>query len=411
MSYWDGISTVVQEGLKLKSPNYDYTIDKLLNDGASIVYKASRSDGKTIFLKQFKEPTEHQRDYNDFIAFQHSVLKTLMQLPTNIVETNYEYFEVKGSHFHAKSFEEGKDLNKMIYEDKPDFSKRFHIVKTALGILKMVHKKGVVHSDLKPHQFFIINDSSISIGFRVKLIDFDHCMIPSLNLSRPAGTAEWKSPEHVKNSDIGYHSDVFTMGMIIYTLITGGRHPYFNSIENDTYDQDIMSKSGYVSIFDLFKGKVPLEKEPFFQTISDTVDSMIDPSSQNRPTIEDVHQTILEAEKIGDKPLNPQTITLESNGRSRLIIDTQVITREIVKSSFGNHSEIYNKQFEIMKDQNGEWFVKGYDVPPTAKDAKGKEYHFHKTQYNGTDVTNRLTKIEDGGVIKVGSVEFKIKAT
>ena len=60
MSYWDGISTVVQEGLKLKSPNYDYTIDKLLNDGASIVYKASRSDGKTIFLKQFKEPTEHQ---------------------------------------------------------------------------------------------------------------------------------------------------------------------------------------------------------------------------------------------------------------------------------------------------------------------------------------------------------------
>jgi hypothetical protein len=93
-----------------------------------------------------------------------------------------------------------------------------------------------------------------------------------------------------------------------------------------------------------------------------------------------------------------------------LIIDTQNITRELVKSSFGNHGEIYNKQFEIMKDKNGEWFVKGYDVPPNAKDEKGNVYYFHTTLYNGMNITNKYTKIDDGGVLKVGSVEFKIRA-
>lgn len=104
-----------------------------------------------------------------------------------------------------------------------------------------------------------------------------------------------------------------------------------------------------------------------------------------------------------------QSITLESNGKSRLIVKTQTITRDIVKSSFGNHNEIYNKQFEIMKDNNSDWFIKGYDVPSESKDSKGNIYHFHRTIYNGIDVTNRYTKIESNGIIKVGSVEFLVK--
>ncbi len=109
------------------------------------------------------------------------------------------------------------------------------------------------------------------------------------------------------------------------------------------------------------------------------------------------------------KVTNTGVITLESNGKSRLIIQTQTITREIVKSTFGNHNEIYNKQFDIMKDNSGDWFVKGYDVPRTAKDEKGNTYNFHKTLYNGNNVTNKFTKIEDGGVIKIGNEEFIVR--
>ena len=107
-------------------------------------------------------------------------------------------------------------------------------------------------------------------------------------------------------------------------------------------------------------------------------------------------------------PSKPQSITLESNGKSMIIMQTQTIAREIIKSLFGNHKEIYNKQFDIIKDNSGEWFITGYDVPPTAKDAKGNVYNFHRTKYNGNDVTNKMVKIEDGGVIKVGNIKFII---
>jgi len=325
-------------------------------------------------------------------------LKILLQLPDSIVEKNYEYFECEGYHFHAKSFEKGNELNYLIEKER-NGATRYQAAKIALGILKAVHEKGVVHSDLKPQQFFLVEDSSSKLGFRVKLIDFDHCVIPSLNLYRPAGTPEWWSPEHVKKEEIGFYSDVFTMGQIVYTLLTGGRQPFRESIINDTYDNDILSKKGYVPINTLFKGKLPNE-------LAQAIDSMMEPNPKDRPTIEEVHKAFLK--DYSEKP-TPKQVILESNGKSRLIIDTQTITREIVKSSFGNHKEIYNKQFDIIKDKSREWFIKGYDVPPTAKDAKGNVYHFHRTLYNGNDVTSKIVKLEDGGVIKVGSVEFVVR--
>ena len=403
---WTGVSTTIKEKERLQGKKYNYTVEKLLNDGSSIVYKAKRDDGKEIFLKQFKEPTHQDDDWGNFIEFQHSVLNTLLQLPQNIIEINYEYFESHGVHFHAKAFERGKDLAKIIWpdkpEDKPDMKTRLNFVMLTLGILNAVHKKGVVHSDLKPEQFFIIPDKSSGMGYRVKLIDFDHCIIPGLDLYRPAGTAEWRSPEHIKESKIGFHSDIFTMGQIIYTLTTGGRQPYSHSLDNDSYDSDVLNRTGYISIDTLFKGKLPKE-------LSDIVDQMLDPDYSKRPTAQEAHQIILKIFNTKPKPAKSEHITIESNGKSRLIVQTQTITREIVKSTFGNHNEIYNKQFEIMKDNSGDWFVKGYDVPPTAKDAKGNVYHFHKTFYNDKDITNKFVKIEEGGVINVGNVDFIVR--
>ena len=46
--YWSGLSTVIRDGEKLKTDNYEYTVLNLINDGASIVYKARRSDNKII---------------------------------------------------------------------------------------------------------------------------------------------------------------------------------------------------------------------------------------------------------------------------------------------------------------------------------------------------------------------------
>ena len=409
--YWSGLSTVIRDGEKLKTANYEYTVLNLINDGASIVYKARRSDNKIIFLKQFKEPMKSNlTQWKDFIEFQYSVLKTLLKLPTSIVEKNYEYFEFKDVHFHAKSFEEGCDLNEFIYNKKADFKTRLHIAKVAMGILKIVHQKGVVHSDLKPQQFFIVDNKKVSIGFSIKLIDFDHCVIPELDLYRPAGTDGWKSPEHIKNANVGYHSDVFSMGQIIYTLLTGGRQPYKDAINNDTYNEDIFKKKGYVSLNTLFKGKLPSE-------ISDIIDQMLSPDPIERPTMEKVHAIFVgkpksnTTSKISNSyPSAPKgSVIIHANGKYHVVTQTETITRDLVKANFGNHLEIYSKQFNLFKDNNGDWFIKGLPVPGSAKDSSGKIYKFYRTLYNGEDVTNRFHKLFAMGIVKVGNTQFEIK--
>ena len=57
-----------------------------------------------------------------------------------------------------------------------------------------------------------------------------------------------------------------------------------------------------------------------------------------------------------------------------------------------------------------DFFCTKLDIYSLLVDAKGNIYHFYKTLYNGSDVTNKFVKIEDGGVIKVGNEEFIVGA-
>lgn len=395
--YWSGVSTLIKNGEIIKSNSFEYKILALINDGASLVYKAKRDDGIEVFLKQFRNPTRTQNGFSDFIDFHYKVFHKLKELG-NIVENNYEYFEYKNSHFQAKELLKGNDLEKIIWKEKPSFIDRFHIAIMILGILKVMHSKGIIHSDLKPQQIFITKDENLIYKYRVKFIDFDHCIIPKLSLSRPAGTSEWKSPEHVNNKTISYHSDVYTIGAIIYTLLTGGKQPYSHSIKNDTYDTDILSKKGYHSLMEVYHGK-------FFQDISDMVDRMLDPDPIKRPTAKEVHSLFVKSLKPSKES---STLKLSCNGKEIVISENTIITRELCKNSFGIYEGIYNKQFELFKDNNDKWFIKGFETPDKARDISGNELNFYSTYLDNKDITNIFTLLSNSSIIKVGNIKFEI---
>jgi len=101
-------------------------------------------------------------------------------------------------------------------------------------------------------------------------------------------------------------------------------------------------------------------------------------------------------------------LELQINNKKRIIIDNFVFGRNECRSSFGDCRNIYNKQFSIFKDQQGDWFIQGFQVPSTAKNKDGTTYQFYKTIYNGKDITNKTTKIELTGDIKIGNTEFRL---
>jgi len=101
-----------------------------------------------------------------------------------------------------------------------------------LRTLVAVHAKGIVHRDIKPGNLFLVGDLSDP---RLKILDFGISLLRSADARRERvtddegafGTPEYMSPEQARGeSDVDPRSDLFTVGEILYEMITG--HPVFD---------------------------------------------------------------------------------------------------------------------------------------------------------------------------------------
>ena len=88
--------------------------------------------------------------------------------------------------------------------------------------LEHAHSRGIIHRDIKPHNIMILKDGS------VKVADFGIARVSSAQstLTREAlGSVHYISPEQAKGSKIDYRSDLYSLGVVMYEMLTG-RPPY-----------------------------------------------------------------------------------------------------------------------------------------------------------------------------------------
>ncbi|VDN03305.1 unnamed protein product [Thelazia callipaeda] len=95
-----------------------------------------------------------------------------------------------------------------------------------------IHSKSIVHLDIKPENIMCVSQT----GNRIKLIDFGLAQFydNSSNLLFMAGTPEFVAPEVIKFEPIDFHTDMWSIGVLTYILLSG-ISPFLGETLGDTY--------------------------------------------------------------------------------------------------------------------------------------------------------------------------------
>jgi len=201
-------------------------IEELGKGGMGKVYKAiDKKLNEEVALKIIKP--EIASDKKTLERFNNE-LKFARKIAHKNVGRMYELMEEKGTHFITMEYIPGQDLRGLIRQTG-------HLtVGTAVSIANQVceglteaHRLGVVHRDLKPQNIMIDKEGN------ARIMDFGIARSVSgkgiTGAGVMVGTPEYMSPEQVESKETDQRSDIYSLGVILYEMVTG-RVPF----EGDT---------------------------------------------------------------------------------------------------------------------------------------------------------------------------------
>lgn len=135
--------------------------------------------------------------------------------------------------FHVMEYVGGRSLRDWIRcNAKPSVSEVVEIVEQIITGLRAMHRKETLHGDLKPDNIMIDADGS------VRIIDFGSCHIAGVReIDLPfargvaLGTARYSAPEYRLGNRPSTRSDLFSLAMIAYEMLTHGQRPFGEKFE------------------------------------------------------------------------------------------------------------------------------------------------------------------------------------
>jgi serine/threonine protein kinase/tetratricopeptide (TPR) repeat protein len=135
----------------------------------------------------------------------------------NIVTVYDLGYDQQGSPFIAMELLKGTDLEGLMRHKPPSFVEKLEIIMQVCRGLAHAHSNGIVHRDIKPANIFV------SEGKEVKIMDFGVARWMQSSQTQTGailGTADYMSPEQIRGHKVDGRSDIFSVGVILYRLLT-----------------------------------------------------------------------------------------------------------------------------------------------------------------------------------------------
>src|SRR5271169_2026785 len=196
-----------------------YEVLSLLGEGGmGAVYKAKDVElSRTVALKVIRPDLARNRAILD--RFKQELILATQVTHRNVVRI-YDLGEAEGIKFITMEYVEGEDLAAVLHQrTKLPPQEAVGIIDQVCRALEAAHRVGVIHRDLKPQNIMCEKSG------RILVMDFG--LAKTLEGERMTqtgamvGTMEYMSPEQALAGNLDQRSDIFSLGLIFYELLTG----------------------------------------------------------------------------------------------------------------------------------------------------------------------------------------------
>jgi serine/threonine-protein kinase len=165
-----------------------------------ILYRRFAEDGE--FVERFR------REASSAAGLQHQHVVAV-----------YDRGEYDGTYYIAMEYLEGRSLKTIIQQEAPlDADRAIDLTIQVLRAARFAHRRGIIHRDLKPHNVIVDADG------RAKVTDFGIARAGASDMTQTGsimGTAQYLSPEQAQGHAVSAASDIYSIGIMLYEMLTG----------------------------------------------------------------------------------------------------------------------------------------------------------------------------------------------
>ena len=201
-------------------------VGKLAAGGMGEVYRAQHVElGKAMALKVMLPELSNDPEF--VTRFKREAIAASRIGQQNIVDISDFGRTQNGRFYFVMEYLDGMTLSSLIHRQGAQAAERvLNIAAQACRALAAAHAQSIVHRDLKPENIMLLQrpgqpDFVKVLDFGVAKVSAGHGQGGHTAVGMVVGTPQYMSPEQAKAVPVDTRSDIYSMGLIIYELLTG----------------------------------------------------------------------------------------------------------------------------------------------------------------------------------------------